>query len=333
MAMTRFVLPVLLAVLAQSSPANCQTSVELTQSIGGSTEDVAAAATQLRVLGDVWAGIRFGAEAAWGARSTDEGDAFGTAYPYDNRLRLIEAYAERTFRPGRGLFGVRVGRYRTPFGISAASDHAYIGFLRPPLIRYDDYYGLSTGFLEHGVDVVVGTPAVSLEVSAGAPADVGEAHRRSGLDTVVRGQWFRGPLIVGVSYIHTRPHQSPRFAVGSAEFTGVDARWMRAGIQVRGEWLGGRPFAGTRTDGGYVDVIVHRPRMGPVTAVGRIERLAYDASPPFAFATERYTAGARVRLLDNLSLSVGIVRQASDAPAMRLDSAIDVGVTYAVRLQ
>jgi hypothetical protein len=68
-------------------------------------------------------------------------------------------------------------------------------------------------------------------------------------------------------------------------------------------------------------------------AVGRLERLAYDASPPFAFATERYTAGARVRLLDNLSLSAGIVRQASDAPAMRLDSAIDVGLTYALRLQ
>ena len=81
---------------------------------------------------------------------------------------MIEAYGERTFQPGRFLVGIRGGRYRTPFGISSGSDHAYNGFLRAPLIRYDDYYALSNNFLEHGADVIVGVPRLTLEVSAGA---------------------------------------------------------------------------------------------------------------------------------------------------------------------
>ena len=106
---------------------------------------------------------------------------------------MIEAYGERTFQPRQGLIGIRVGRYRTPFGISSASDHAYIGFLRAPLIRYDDYFALSNSFLEHGADVIVGTPRLSLEASIGVPADVGTVQRRSGVDTVMRGQSVFGP--------------------------------------------------------------------------------------------------------------------------------------------
>ena len=76
----------------------------------------------------------------------------------------------------------------------------------------------------------------------------------------------------------------------------------------------GRPFDGTHTDGGYVDLLVHRPAMGPVTALLRVERLAYDAVPPFAFTSSRITTGARIRLLDTLALSVGVLRHTSTEP-------------------
>jgi hypothetical protein len=322
-----------LAAVGRASAAAGQPALELTQSAGVSTEDVAAAATQVAAFGELPAGFRFSAEAAWGARSTERGDAFGTAYPYDNRLHVMEAYVERAFRPGAGLLSVRGGRYRTPFGISAASEHAYIGFLRAPLIRYDGYFALSNTFLEHGVDIVVGTPALSLEVSAGVPADVGSARRPSGLDWVLRSQWFHGAVIVGASYIRTRPYQSPLFAHGRSEFGGIDVRWMRGGVGIRGEWLAGRPFDGTRTDGGYLDLILHRPRMGPVTVLGRVERLVYEAVPPFAFAATRYTGGARVRVRNNLAVTVGLVRQVSDDPAPDRGSALDLGLTYAYRHQ
>lgn len=322
----------LLAVAAHGAPAYAQSViVDLTQSAGGSTEPVAVAGTQVRVLGEWSSGLRFHLEAAWGARTTDEGDAGGGAYPYDDRVAVMEAYVERMFRPGGALLGVRAGRYRTPFGISSASDHAYIGFQRPPLVRYDDYFALSPTFLEHGVDVVVGTPQVSVEASVGVPADVGHARRRTGMNTVLRGQWFRGPVIVGVSYLRTRPFQPARFARGRAEFGGLDARWMHGGVQVRGEWLSGRPFDGARTDGGYVDVIVHRPAMGPVTALLRVERLVYRAAPPFAFTASRYTAGVRIRVVNNLSVSVAILRHRSNESDEHLGTAMDVGVTYAIR--
>ncbi len=323
-----------LAALSHATAAAGQSlSVELTQTGGYSTEDVGAAAAQLRVFGDAPGAVRYNVEGAWGARSNDdvESDVFGSAYPYDNRVQVIEAYAERMFQPGRGLFGIRAGRYRTPFGISSGSDHAYYGFLRAPLIRYDDYYALSNNFLEHGADIVVGTPRLSLEASAGVPADVGEAKRPSGLDTVLRAQGYAGSLILGASYIRTRPYQSPEFAFGHAKFTGVDVRWMRSGIQLRGEWIAGQPFDGTTTTGGYGDLIVHRPGMGPVTAVFRAERLDYDADPPFDLTATRYTAGSRIRLLDNLALSVEVVHQRLTLEPRPPRGAVDVALTYSLR--
>ena len=78
------------------------------------------------------------------------------------------------------------------------------------------------------------------------------------------------------------------------------ARWMGAGVQLRGEWLGGRPFDGTTTTGGYVDLIVHRPFMGPFTALARAERLAYAAPDPYALYSQRYSTGARLRIWKGL---------------------------------
>ena len=261
---------VLHASVARSQPV----TVEAAQSAGYSTEEIAAVATQLRAFGELTpARVRFNVDAAWGTRSAGGSDVFGTAYPYEGPLQIIEAYGERTFLPGRALFGVKAGRYRTPFGISSASDHAYLGFMRAPLIRYDDYFALSNTFLEHGVDLIAGTPHLSLEASVGVPGDVGESIRRPGLNTVLRGQTAFGAMIVGVSHITTQPYQNPRFAHGDTVFNGIDVRWMRDGVQARGEWIDGRPFDGTTTTGGYIDLIVHRPSMGPVTAVARVERL------------------------------------------------------------
>jgi hypothetical protein len=318
--------------LSPAATAHAQTAaVEVGQSVGVSTEDIAGAGTQVRVLGEALPGLRFELEGAWGVRSGDaESDVFGTAYPYEGGVQVIEAYGEYFFAPRSALRSVKAGRYRTPFGISAASDHAYIGFLRPPLIRYGEYYALSSGYLEHGLDVVVGAPRLSVEVSVGAPGDVGDAIRRPGVDTAVRAEGTAGSLIVGLSFIDTTPYMPASFASGRARFGGVDARWMGGGVQLRGEWLGGRPFDGTTTTGGYADVIVHRPVMGPVTALFRAERLAYTAPEPYALYSHRYAAGMRVRLWRGLATSVGVVHQAGQLTQGRR-TALDVGVTYAAR--
>jgi hypothetical protein len=319
-----------LALCALAAPASAQSvAIEGTHSAGVSSEELAAAGTQLRVYGEAGEtlrGLRFEIEGSWGWRSDEEGDFFGTAYPYGGDVDLMEAFAEYVV-PQRGwVRAVKGGRYRTPFGISAASDHAYTGFMRAPLIRYGEYYALSNTALEQGVDVVVGRPRLSFEASVSAPSDVGEAIRRAGVTGLVRAQAAAGAWIVGASYIDTMPSQPARWASGRTRFGGVDVRWMASGVQVRGEWLGGQPFDGTRTVGGYADVIVHRPAMGPLTAFARAERLAYDAEPPHALYTHRYTAGARVRVWRTIAPSFGVAHQAGQLTQVRR-TAFDFGVS------
>jgi hypothetical protein len=93
----------------------------------------------------------------------------GAAYPYGGHVNLMEAYAERYFRPHGALLGVRAGRFRTPFGIFSRSDYSYNGFVRPPLIRYDGYWAVSNNWLENGAALTVGVPHLFVEGSLGRP--------------------------------------------------------------------------------------------------------------------------------------------------------------------
>ena len=124
--MTRWLAAFTVVCLSQAAWVDAQTvAAEATQSVGVSTEDIAGASTQVRVLGEAMPGLRFQVEGAWGARSNDtESDVFGTAYPYEGGFQVIEAYGEYFFAPQRWVRSVKGGRYRTPFGIYAASDHA-----------------------------------------------------------------------------------------------------------------------------------------------------------------------------------------------------------------
>ena len=332
--MKALTLAFLMIGVIQSSPANSQSlTTEADITAGYSTDEVTAVATQLRAFGELKAGVRFYLEGAWATRHFGEpdgdSDAFGAAYPYDNRVQATEAFGERMFRPGNGLVGVRAGRYRTPFGISGRSDYAYSGFLRAPLIRYDDYFALTNNFLEQGADLIVGTSQLYLETSLGAPSDLGTAQRRPGLDTVVRLQGYYGAWIVGVSHIRTRPYQPETFAHGRAVFTGIDVRWTRDGVLASGEWITGQPFDGTTTDGWHADVAVHRRAMGPLTAVLRAEQLNYDAVAPFALHARRLTGGARIRLPRGLTAQVDVLHQTGVDPEH--STALDVALTYSIR--
>lgn len=320
-----------LVALVVSATAGAQTgAVEISQSVGASTESVTAAGVQLRGLVDAGHGLRAVLEGSWGDRSGGTTDVFGTAYPYDGGLQLIEAYAEWG-RSGNGLRAVRAGRYRTPFGLASASDHAYIGFLRPPLIRYGTYWALSSGYLEHGVDLLAGVSRVSLELSASKPSDVGAAIRRDGSTTLAaRAELSAGPAVVGVSRLDTTPYSPARFARGRTRFTGVDLRAMAGGVQVRGEWLDGQPFDGRATRGGYLDVIVHTRRMNRLTALGRVERLDYEAPVQFALFTKRATAALRLRTWQGAAISVGLTHQSGQQTQQR-PTALDVGMTWVVR--
>jgi hypothetical protein len=305
-------------------------SAEAAVTAGASSQENAASAVQIRSFGDAISGVRFNVEGAWATKSGRETDAFGAAYPYSGEWHVIEAYGERLFRPRERLVAIRAGRFRTPFGIYNASDYAYSGFLRAPLIRYDNYYAISNTFLENGASVLAGVPALYVEASVGAPGDVGDAVRRNGVDGTLRLQATYKSMVLGASQLWTRPYQSPLFAHGRTTFTGLDARWVSNGVEVRGEWIAGAPFDGTRTRGGYAEVRVHRLALGPVTPVFRAERLGYDAAAPFALYAHRYTTGARVQLLPALQVQVDAVRQHGIMNQTR--GAVDVAITYVRRV-
>lgn len=318
-----------IALLVLAAPAMAQSVTgEASVTGGASSESVAAGAGQARVFGDVgW--LTFYGELASAVSRGAESDAFGAAYPYEGGLHVMEAFGERLFRGERAIAGVRAGRFRTPFGIYGGSDHAYNGFLRAPLIRYPGYWALSNTFLEHGVNVLAGVPSLQVEFTAGAPADVGEERRRTGVDQVWRVQGYRGSLVVGVSRIRTQPYQPAEYAAGDAVFNGIDVRWMHRGLQVRGEWIDGRPFDGVYTRGGYLDVILHPRVMGPVTGVLRVETLDYDAGERSA-AAQRATVGARVQLAGGLFAQVNAMHQTGVLYG-GARNALDVAVTYTVR--
>jgi hypothetical protein len=122
-----------------------------------------------------------------------------------------------------------------------------------------------------------------------------------------------------------------RFAHGRNVFTGIDVRWMHDGVQLRGEWIAGRPFDGVTTDGWYVDAIAHHRRMGPVTGVARVERLDYDTVPERALHATRVTVGARIRLLQQLSVHINGLHQTGGV-AHHGATALDAAVTYSIRL-
>lgn len=323
------------ALMVVAAPAGAQTvTVEADATAGYSnyeTEHVGAASTQIRTFGDLKGGLRFFVEGSWGDHNHETSDAFGAAYPYSGVLTLMEAYGERLFRPGRAMIGIKAGRYRTPFGIYSRSDYSYSGLSRAPLIRYEGYFALANTFLEQGAAVVVGVPQLNVETSLGAPSDVGDVKRASGVDTVTRLQAYYGPFIAGVSYIRTNPYQSPVFAKGRAVFTGADFRVTAGGVQVWGEWLDGQPFDGTSTTGWHVNGSVHRPVMGPVTAVARVEQLDYDTIPRFEVHSRRQSVGTRIRFLRDFCAQMSVVHQSW--PNMEPATAMDAALTYSIRVR
>ncbi len=162
----------------------------------------------------------------------------------------------------------------------------------------------------------------------GVPQDPA-GRRRPGLGEVVRVQGYRGPLIVGASYMHSRPSRELEFASGAMRFTGIDVRWMSHGIQLRGEWVTGRPFLRAATEGWYADAIIHRPAMGPITAMVRVERLDYFAGR-FSFFPRRFALGARGRLPYGFIGHVNLTRGWGTPQRLRKTS-VDVGLSYSIR--
>ena len=319
---------ILLLACLGGAPAYAQgPTTELDVTAGYSTEGIAALANQLRVFGETPGGLRYYLEGAGNVEGGPESDAFSGAYPYRSGLFALETYIEQPLHLGKYVSGVRLGRFRTPFGIYGRSDHAYSGFLRAPLIRYGQQFALSNFWIEAGGDVYFGTPHLQLEVSAGTPSDADE-QRHAGPDRTIRLQGYTGPWILGASYLSSKPAGDRLFYTGRSEFYGIDGRWMRGGLQIRGEWIHGTPFFTGRTEGWYVDALLHRPWMGSTTAVVCFVVVSFVCLPFFFFCFW-VLVGAKVQISRSLVGQINFVHQSDLRP--NSDNALDVGLTYTIR--
>jgi hypothetical protein len=138
--------------------------------------------------------------------------------------------------------------------------------------------------------------------------------------------------VFGVSHARSNPDLPQRFAVGRQAFTGIDLRWAHgAGVQARGELIKGHSYEGVSTTGWYVDGQLHRPGMGPFTAVVRGESLDYTAPSPRDRSAQRFTIGTRVRLPGPVTVQVNYLRQRGDLPHIKAHS-VDLSATYSIRV-
>jgi len=321
-------------VFAASTQAQSLTT-ELDLTTGYSTEARTwAGSTQLRTFGEVHPKIQFNLEGTWARRSTNTTDAFGAAYPYGGHVQLSEAYFERSFQRGPVIASVRGGQYRSPFGIYSRADHGYSGFLRAPLLRSEYYWSINSTMLERGVDVTFGTARLSAEVSIATPGDnTDQLKRHSGLDSVVRVQAYYKSVVVGASHINSKSYSpDPDLYPGRMDFSGIDVRWMYGGVQLRGEWIIGQQWNGSRTNAGYVDAIIHPRFMGPVTAVFRTEQLSWFEAPrtDYDWHGFRQTAGARLRIPGGLTAQFNVLHH-SKLVATSQRTAFDIALTYSIR--
>ncbi len=317
------------ALLARPAGAQGLTT-ETDLSLGYSTPGSAAVGMQVRVFGDVRPGLRLYLEGVWARQWDGPSDAFGGAYPYNNRIRPHEAYLEWSGSGAGWHYGARGGRFRVPFGIYDRSAYAYNGFTRAPLIRYPGYAGLSNWWLDAGAVVFAGTPRLQIEASVGTPSDESPG-RVGGVDRSARLQGVFGDLIVGGSHLRTQRESALTFATGDSEWYGVDARWMKGGIQLSGEWLTGVPFTNGETTGWHLDFSIHQPWMDRVTVVARYDNLSYinTSYSVFDFRSERWTLGARVRITNTLTAQINAIHQPKRLSGR--ESELDAGLTYSRR--
>jgi hypothetical protein len=316
-------------------------SAETEVTVGQSTDGTTGAAAQVRVFGITRSDWRVFLEGTWGLVTGDDySDAFSAAYPYDRRVRPMELYGERmqTIGSGPTVAAFRAGRYRTPFGIGGRSDHAYLGFVRAPLIRYAWNWALSNTYMDLGADVMIGRPAFTVESSIGVPSDEGDAPRRHGVTATVRAQSYVGDFIVGASYITSPVADTDPRVAGRLLMRGVDARWMRGGVQLRGEWIAGESDNRSTTRGGYLDFIGHHRAMGRVTVVARLEHLDWDSAsfPEISEYPRRLTAGARLRLSPHVHVHANLLRSWARQPldpydAERPTTTFDLALSFSHR--
>ena len=245
----------------------------------------------------------------------------------------MEIYAERYFRPRGAMLAVRAGRFRMPFGIYNRSDHGYSGFLRPPLIRYDGYFGISNNWLEDGAMFTAGAAATVRRSQRQPPAR--RRIRRSARRARHVDPRARLPRTVRRRR-KLRAQQSVSVAAICRRTPGVLGRRCAMGASVRTAGARGipeGPFVRGRVDNRLVCRRHRAPARNGAVHGGRPRRSRWTTRLPAPRdrRAKRLTLGTRVRLPGPVTLQLNYLRQHGDLPRLKSHS-IDFSATYSFRM-
>jgi hypothetical protein len=201
-------------------------------------------------------------------------------------VELYEAYGE--WEAGRQR--LRLGRFQVPFGIYNRSELYYVGLVYDPLIRYYPFQGPHLEDSANGLEYLRSEGPWQVEAALfGRGSEVG-AVVPTGHEGALRIQRYTGSLILGLNAFLTRVGEAETGYHGRAHFFGVDFRFSRPTLILRGEVVVGHVPGGS-PEGFYLDALYHPARLGRLTLVGRTE--AVRGQPIRGGLYQRETVGLK----------------------------------------
>ncbi len=209
--------------------------------------------------------LRLGTELGQGVRFRTYGaDRYGT-------LAAQEAVVEKEWGGNAGR--AQAGLVRLPFGIYDPRETYASGLIDYPLAR-GDYYTHSVDWGVPGVAWSGGPPQLQVEAAGFSGRGTGIWDNQSLVRGVAaRAQTYSGGAIFGLSRWDGAlqdPTATP--AIQSVHMTGLDLRYTKTQLLVRGEYLLGT-LAGDHMSGWYADAYYRLPGHEHWSLVGRLERL------------------------------------------------------------
>jgi hypothetical protein len=213
---------------------------------------------------------------------------------------LDEAYVEW----GAAKRRLRVGRFLLPFGIYNYSELYYVGLVYAPILKYYQGEGYLLGRSEHGLFYLQGAGVWQVEAALFADHGGVRALIPSGGQGSIRVQRYAGPVIIGLSLLRQQGEEPETRDQGTARFIGLDARFSRPSVIVRGEAVTGRVPGGSPW-GFYVDILYRPLLLRHGTIVGRVEAASGRDAPDPTY--RRQTIGLKWELGHATSIAVNQV--------------------------
>ena len=196
-----------------------------------------------------------------------------------------------------GAHRVQLGIVRVPFGIYDYRETYGSGLIDYPMAR-GDYHHMGVDWGAPGVQYTGGSSNLRLDLAAFDGNGVGLWNNTTHVNGVsARIQAYRGNMILGASRWDGSVVQAG--ARGGVHLSGVDVRYSRSHLVVRGEYLVGM-MGGQSMHGWYLDTLYRLPKFEKFSLVGRLEMM----SPSQSLSTgQQLTLGVRYTLARNWAMA------------------------------